>query len=150
MLEAVEEDLENRLDIFNASTVCCYFLVQLLTRGAEGKTKAPTVNALKRKIQAGLQLGGYWKSPPPCGGMIVPARRTVGVGHGHTTWSPNSYEQKHGLGVKYSSTSLYDTAATNYIRLAKKHGDLRRKAYWGVPISNLFRVTDWVYMMSEG
>lgn len=94
--ERIEEDLENRLNVFNASTVGTYLLIKLLgdcrnLRGEKGWSHAPSPYSLYRRLLDKFHLNGWWWAPPAPPG-IDPAtgfKQAGGIWRNPSTyWTP--------------------------------------------------------------
>jgi hypothetical protein len=59
MLQAVERDLEEKVNFANATSVGCHLLVEEMTNGDGVIESAPSTFGLKKRLLDKFQLGGY-------------------------------------------------------------------------------------------
>lgn len=110
LLSKIEEDLDNKIDFANSSTIGCYILIKSLTETGENFDSPPSTKQLHRRLLDKFHMGGYWwystaKDPwnaPSTVGALTQIPRTksrtlisLGLLDGKEKWvrQPRQYKQ---------------------------------------------------------
>jgi len=128
LLEAIEKDLGTKVNFANSSTVGCYLLIEMLSRGEKAYESTKSPYGLYRSLLDKFQLNGYW-----WGAVMADSRTGQLQGDGVWRESPNKIGGKR-LGRP----------------LGKQLGDMQtnKKIIDHSGTIKLLKASDWVYQLT--